>query len=254
MKKILIIEDEHPVRTSICDLLEEVGYRVYSAENGTEGAEAAHKILPDLIICDIMMPGMDGYGVIKKLSENETTSVIPFIFLTAKAEMNDLRAGMDLGADDYIVKPFKAAVLLNAVKTRLLKSQKIREIYSFSDESDQEEKHEKLKEDERIFLSSTNKTQFVKVSDIVCITAESEYSVVHMSEGSRITLRKLLKEWETILPEVNFLRIHRSTIINLSFVESVEKWFKRSFIVKLKGINEPFTISQRYAARIKTRL
>ncbi|MGE5353637.1 MAG: LytR/AlgR family response regulator transcription factor [Acidobacteriota bacterium] len=255
MKKILVIEDEHAVRTSIRDLLEEKNYKVFSAGDGREGVSLAKEILPDLIICDIMMPFMNGYEVISELSKSNNTAAIPFIFLSAKAEMPDMRTGMELGADDYLVKPFRALHLLKAIEARLNKSEKIREIFSLQiPEEGKEEAPRILREDERLFISSGAKAQFIKVGDIVCICAESEYSNVYTSDGGKVFIHRLLKEWEEVLPQTSFLRIHRSTIINLNFIEKVEKWYQRSFIVRLKGVSEPFTISQRYASRIKSQI
>ncbi|MHB8906941.1 MAG: response regulator transcription factor, partial [Melioribacteraceae bacterium] len=119
MKKILVIEDEKDIREVINALLTEEGYAVYSAKNGKDGIELAKNEIPNLIICDIMMPGMDGYTVLKELSKNSSTKSIPFIFLTAKVERNDLRFGMELGADDYLFKPFKSEELLKSISSRL---------------------------------------------------------------------------------------------------------------------------------------
>lgn len=121
MEKILVIEDEKSVRTSIYDLLKEKQFDVYLAEGGREGLELAKGVIPDLIICDVMMNDMDGYSVIENLKKNITTSNIPFLFLTAKADANDLRRGMGLGADDYLFKPFKAKDLLQAINIRISK-------------------------------------------------------------------------------------------------------------------------------------
>lgn len=119
MTKILVIEDEAPVRASIVDLLKMEDYETVSAENGLVGLGLAQKELPDLIICDVMMPELDGYGVLKLLHQDYRTEGIPFIFLTAKADKEDLRQGMNLGADDYITKPFSCYELLEAILTRL---------------------------------------------------------------------------------------------------------------------------------------
>ncbi|MCP4439548.1 MAG: response regulator [Aureispira sp.] len=121
MKKILIIEDNPEVRENTAEILELSGYNVETAENGRIGAHKAVEFLPDLIICDIMMPELDGYGVLKILSKNTQTNTIPFIFLTAKADKTDFRKGMNMGADDYITKPFDDVELLNAIETRLKK-------------------------------------------------------------------------------------------------------------------------------------
>ena len=121
MKKILIIEDNLEVRENTSEILSLANYQVVIAENGKEGIESAQREEPDLIICDIMMPELDGYGVLHVLSKSEQTSRIPFIFLTAKAEKTDVRKGMDLGADDYLTKPFDDTDLLNAIEARLKK-------------------------------------------------------------------------------------------------------------------------------------
>jgi CRP-like cAMP-binding protein/ActR/RegA family two-component response regulator len=121
MKTILIIEDNLEIRENLAEILELDGYEVITAEDGIEGVSQAQDHLPDLILCDIMMPNLDGYGVLHMLSRNPQTMRIPFIFLTAKAEKVDIRKGMSLGADDYIVKPFDETDLLSAVENRLKK-------------------------------------------------------------------------------------------------------------------------------------
>ena len=122
MKKILLIEDNLEVRENTVEILELAGYNMLTAKDGKEGVSMAKAELPDLIICDIMMPGLDGYGVLHILSRNVSTSMIPFIFLTAKAGKSDLRKGMNLGADDYITKPFEETELLDAIESRLKKN------------------------------------------------------------------------------------------------------------------------------------
>ncbi|MEL7147597.1 MAG: response regulator [Bacteroidota bacterium] len=123
MKKqsILVIEDHHEMRDNICELLELSNYEVCDAPNGKEGVKKALEVVPDLIICDIMMPELDGYEVLYMLSRNPATAAIPFVFLTAKAEKEDFRKGMDLGADDYLTKPFEEIDLLSTVERRLVK-------------------------------------------------------------------------------------------------------------------------------------
>lgn len=120
-KKILIIEDHDAIRGNIVEILEMAKYIVFEADNGKIGVEMALKHIPDIILCDIMMPELDGYGVLYMLNKYTETSSIPFIFLTAKAEHNDLRKGMEMGADDYLTKPFDDIELLNAIDVRLRK-------------------------------------------------------------------------------------------------------------------------------------
>ena len=128
MKKILVIEDNQEVRENISEILELSEYHVVKVDNGKKGVETAMKEPFDLIICDIMMPLLDGYGVLHLLSKHKETRSIPFIFLTAKSEKADLRKGMEMGADDYLTKPFDGIELLNAIEIRLKKSQDHSEI------------------------------------------------------------------------------------------------------------------------------
>ena len=118
---ILVVEDELDLRDHIADTLALHEYRVMTAQHGREGIELARKHLPDLIVSDIIMPELDGYGLLMALREDETTASIPFIFLTGKNDYTDLRKGMAFGADDYVIKPFRTADLLDAVRTRLEK-------------------------------------------------------------------------------------------------------------------------------------
>lgn len=126
MKQILLIEDDRALRENTVELLELSGYTVLSAPNGKIGIEAAKENLPDIIICDIMMPVVDGYGVLENLSADEKTKQIPFIFLSAKTEHKEIRKGMDLGADDYLTKPFEEEDLISAVESRLAKAELLR--------------------------------------------------------------------------------------------------------------------------------
>jgi CRP-like cAMP-binding protein len=130
--RIQIIEDNDDIRESIIEILELANYEVIAADNGKTGIELANQHLPDLILCDIMMPELDGYGVLYLLGKNPLTASIPFIFLTAKAERIDMRKGMEMGADDYLTKPFDDMELLNAVESRLNKKNKQEAFYSKS--------------------------------------------------------------------------------------------------------------------------
>lgn len=121
MKTVLVIEDNDDIREGTIEILELAGYQAIAAKNGKIGVELAVSMLPDVILCDIMMPELDGYGVLYLLSKNQKTAGIPFIFMTAKAERADMRKGMELGADDYLTKPFDDLELFNAIESRLKK-------------------------------------------------------------------------------------------------------------------------------------
>ena len=173
MNTILLIEDNVEVRENTAEILELSKYKVITAENGKIGVELAQQHKPNLIICDVMMPVLDGYGVLHMLGKNPETSSIPFIFLTAKSERADFRKGMEMGADDYITKPFDDIELLNAVESRLKKSEALRieftksaeglnkffdEVRGFEDlkKLSQDRKVKKYKKKEMIFNEGTH--------------------------------------------------------------------------------------------------
>ncbi|MBD1815200.1 EAL domain-containing response regulator [Microcoleus vaginatus] len=130
MKKILVIEDEQLIRENILKLLKAEGFDVTGAENGAQGLYAAVSNVPDVIICDVMMPELDGYGVLVALRSNPVTATVPFVFLTGKADRSEMRQGMELGADDYLTKPFSKAELVGAISSRLKKQEAVAEQYN----------------------------------------------------------------------------------------------------------------------------
>lgn len=127
MSKILIIEDQPQMRRNLAFILTMEQFIVLEAENGQHGIQIARDQPPDLIICDVMMPEQDGYAVLQAVRANKTTATVPFIFLTAKGDKPDVRQGMNLGADDYLVKPVSRADLLAAVQSRLARRRALRE-------------------------------------------------------------------------------------------------------------------------------
>lgn len=247
MKTILIIEDDSSLLENLSIQLSNAGFKIVSAENGKLGYEMALSKLPDLIICDIMMPQMNGYQVKEKLNNNNSTLDIPIIFLTAKTEISDLRKGMNLGADDYLFKPYKVEELLKSVDIRLKKSDRIKAGFqknysSFS---------KRYGKGDSIFLTVNDEPKFIKISDIIYIRAERQYVNLCIKSNAIYLIRKPLTQWETILPVQNFFRIHRSTIINSDYISKIEKWFNSAYRIHLKNISEPFILSRRYAKLIK---
>lgn len=156
--KILVIEDNKDVRENLEELLTLSGYTVFTAENGKAGTSQALELSPDLILCDIMMPEMDGFGVLRILSNHPSTMDIPFIFLTAKTEKEDFRKGMGLGADDYITKPYDDVQLLDTIEVRLRKSARIKNSFDrsgqglqrFIDEAKAQKEFDKLSENREV--------------------------------------------------------------------------------------------------------
>jgi len=247
MKTILIIEDDSNLSENLSIQLSNAGFKIITADNGIDGYKHALDILPDLIICDIMMPKMDGYKVKEKLNKTKRTLDIPIIFLTAKTEISDLRKGMNLGADDYIFKPYKVEDLLKSINIRLKKSERIKAGFRNSTISTPK----RYGKDDSIFLTINGEPKFIKISDIIYIRAERQYVNLCINFNSIYLIRKPLSHWDMILPSRNFFRIHRSAIINSEYISKIEKWFNSAYRIHLKNISEPFILSRRYAKLIK---
>jgi len=169
MKTILLIEDDTILRENTTELLELANYKVINAANGVAGVELAKKQLPDIVVCDIMMPELDGYGVLKSLAMEETTKYIPFIFLSAKTERTDVRKGMDLGADDYITKPFTEEELISAIESRLAKREilKDRQIDHSPETVNDETENVRTLNDLKNFLDDNGETFSFKKSETI---------------------------------------------------------------------------------------
>ncbi|MEE9437464.1 MAG: response regulator [Saprospiraceae bacterium] len=167
MKKIIVIEDNTDVRENLVEILELSGYEVFEAENGKKGVSKILEIKPDLILCDVMMPELDGFGVLKIVNSNPEIADIPFLFLTAKTEYSDLRKGMGLGADDYITKPFDDVDLLTAIELRLNKRARLGSklssgLHTFINEANGNEVMQKLADDREQRIYSKKDIVFEK--------------------------------------------------------------------------------------------
>jgi Response regulators consisting of a CheY-like receiver domain and a winged-helix DNA-binding domain len=251
-KKILIIEDDKYILENLALLLESENYGVMPASDGFKGVILAEKFKPDLIISDIMMPGFNGYDVLHELNKKKITPNIPFIFLTAKVEHIDFRKGMILGADDYIHKPFLAIDLLNSIKTRLLKSETVKSNSSIKNiDFNDDFQVKKYKEGDYIHFNFHNSKEIIKSDKIKYIKAENQYSEVYFEDNRHILIRKSMCNWEKILPSTIFLRIHRSTIINIKYVGKIIKSGEKNYLVTIKNSGTVFTISRRYAKLLK---
>jgi DNA-binding response OmpR family regulator len=184
MKKILLIEDNLDVRENTAEILTLAGYDVKTATNGKVGVDVAKKEKPDLIICDIMMPELDGYGVLHILSKRDETAKTPFIFLTARAEKNDIRKGMNLGADDYLTKPFDDTDLLNAIEARLRKSAMQQHLY----ESTAEGLDHFIRDAREVLslkdLGKDKKEKFFKKKADIFLEGDAPLNVYYVKAGS----------------------------------------------------------------------
>ena len=252
MKKILIIEDNNDLRINLTEFFENNNFIAISASGGLEGIDLAKREKPDIILSDIMMPGIDGYEVKNELSADPETSLIPFIFLSAKNEINEFRKGMDLGADDYISKPFNPEELLGAIENRL---RRIETFVSKGERNNNGTDNDLLnKTKNSVLVKLKDGIKIIKLNKINVITSVGNYSAVFNLEGERILVHRLLKQWENILPVKNFFRASRSAIINMDHVISIKLCSSRTYCVKLKGFDGNVIISQRNSRKLKSAL
>lgn len=189
MKKILLIEDNKEMRENTCEILELANYQVITASNGKTGVDIALKEVPDLIICDIMMPELDGYGVLYLISKNPATSGIPFIFLTAKAEKSDMRKGMSMGADDYLTKPFEEMELLNAVEARMRKNELFKREFSKNVDGLNEFLANAKGMEELTKLSAERKPHHYKKKDAIYMEGDEPTGIVFINKGKIKTFK-----------------------------------------------------------------
>lgn len=210
-KKVLIIEDNTDIRENVVEILELAGYDVFAADNGKSGVDIAVKQLPDIILCDIMMPELDGYGVIYLLGKNPGTAAIPFIFLTAKAEKLDLRKGMEMGADDYLTKPFDDMELLNAIESRLKKKDIQQSFYSKSLENLEKllNRGDGLTELKNII--NERKGRLIKKNQVIYYEGDKAYGLYLVLSG-RVKTAKLAEDGRELVTGIcgadEYLGIH----------------------------------------------
>ncbi len=264
MISILYIEDDPNIRENVSTILLEEGYNAVSASNGKDGLQKISETNFDLVLCDIMLPDIDGFKILQKYPFFNKGVPPPFIFLTALDDIRNLRHGMMLGADDYLTKPFSRIELLKAIEIRLEKHSNLvakinngMEKISVDNSSEKKtkkgsENSETFKYDDTFFLSTAKKSEFIHIRDILYIKSERDYTSVSLTGGRKILLKKTLKNWLEVLPEKYFIQIHRSVILNINFVAEVTKWFNYTNKITLKGSEDVLYISQRYSRNLRS--
>lgn len=184
MKRVLLIEDDTVLRENTAELLELSNYEVLTAANGQLGLALAKQEKPDIVVCDIMMPVLDGYGVLEGLSKNDETKFIPFIFLSAKTERQDVRKGMDLGADDYITKPFSEDEIISAIESRIAKAAILEdERASFQNNVDNAEAELKTLIDLKNFFDENGSTYNFKKNAVIYEEGQNSNIIYLISNG-----------------------------------------------------------------------
>jgi len=235
--KAILVDDERLARNDLTLLLKNHSniQIVGEAANGLEALDLIKELEPDLVFLDIQMPGINGFDVLEQIGSD-----VKVIFVTAFDEYA-LRA-FEVNALDYLLKPVNPERLLQSIE-RL-------ELLPEDTPTDLRE----LEYHDRLLLKLDTSLGFLKVSTIICITSAGDYSEVLCSNKKKVLVHKSMSEWETRLPEAFFNRIHRTTIVNMEFVDRLEEWFNNSFRVYLKGIEEPYVMSRRYVAKLKQKL
>ncbi|MGY3052235.1 CRP-like cAMP-binding protein/CheY-like chemotaxis protein [Pedobacter sp. UYEF25] len=216
--KILIIEDHQDIRESTAEILELAGFQTFTAADGRKGVEVAQEEVPDLIICDIMMPELDGYGVLYLLNKMPKTSNIPFIFLTAKVDRTDIRKGMEMGADDYLTKPFDDIELLSAIESRLKKKDQQKTFYTnglqkLQDFASKEQGVLALKE-----LVALKKIRLVKKKQVIYYDGDIAQGVYLVIEG-QVKINKMSEDGREFLTGIyhgdEYFGLHDALISNV---------------------------------------
>ena len=236
--KAIVVDDERLARKELILMLNDFS----NIEIAGEAADisTAQKLLaeknPDLVFLDIQMPGESGFDLINSIPVN--TKVI---FVTAFDEYA-IRA-FDVNALDYLLKPVNPKRLKETIE----RIEQLGKTVSSSDNL------KKLAESDRLLVTLNSRLQFVKIKNIIYISAAGDYTEIKTTENQKGITLKSIKEWEARLPESMFVRIHRSTIVNLEFVDKIEEWFQKSYRIYLKTVEQPFDVSRRYTSKLKER-
>lgn len=232
----IIIDDERLARRELRSLLTEFAeiLIVGEAENLTEAVNLIQINKPDVVFLDIQLQNENGFDLLEKVEKD-----FKLIFVTAFDEFA-IRA-FEINALDYLLKPVNPQRLAKTLE-RLIET-----------DEKSESSFRKLEYEDRLFIELGERSKFLKICSIKCICADGDYTHVFTDDGKKHLVTKPLKEWEDRLPEKYFVRIHRSTIVNLEFIEKVETWFSRSYQIYLREMKEPLTVSRRYASQLKAR-
>lgn len=235
--RVLLVDDERLARVEMRSLLNRYAHIdvVGEAESVDSALGAIEALNPDLIFLDIQMPGASGFELLDRISVQAN-----IIFVTA-FDAYAIRA-FEVNALDYLLKPVSPERLDQALG-RLKQAP-----------SAPQDPLRRLESGDRLFLSLDNQMRFLEINQIIAISALGDYTELCCLDGKKYLTPKPLKIWEARLPEKDFIRIHRSTIIHMGHVNRLESWFNAAFRVHMKGIEVPFIMSRRYASRIKQKL
>ena len=239
MKKItraLIVDDERLARKEMMNML--AGFENIEVIGEADSTESAKKLVdklkPDLIFLDIQMPGESGFSLAE-----EVKSPVKIIFVTAYDEFA-VRA-FEINALDYLMKPVNPERLRKAIE-------------KLDDKKDNKIRFRKLEYEDTIFIMFNSQMKFIKLPEIISIESSGDYSEVYLKNGVKGLTSKPMREWEERLPSNFFIRIHRTSILNLNYVQKIEEWFNNSYKVYMLGKEEPLIMSRRFAVKLKDKM
>lgn len=232
--KALVIDDEALARQDLIDVLAEFKQVdvVGEADSISGARRKITQLNPHIIFLDIQLPGESGFDLLEHLPQE-----IKIIFVTA-FDQYAIRA-FEVNAQDYLLKPVsreRLAATLERIE---------------DDGASAVDNVRKLTPEDNIFLKKNKGYAFIRVSQIICVTAWDDYTEIFLKSGEHLLVHKSMKEWETRLPEQLFCRIHRSSIVNIEQINSIEPWYNQAYLVALNGIEKPLVMSRRYFSRIK---
>jgi two-component system LytT family response regulator len=244
LKKVLIIEDKNDNLNIIESVFDNQDFTIHYSHDKKDGVEIAFYYVPDLIL--FHFSGQQDVAHVRKLLRNDATSAIPLIIISSSPAFEEQRMLMEIGVEDYLPESFIRSSLLKTIETRFEKVRKLRQnlseqLNSFEKDGTPE------KQKDHLLVKLGTKLKIIKFNDIICITALKEYTKIKTNDNSDVLVRKSMRNWIDILPPKSFLRIHRGTIINLSYIDKINQTGVRTYTVSLKGITSVFDFSYRYA-------
>lgn len=251
MDKILLIYNNDDNIRDLNIKLVSSGFSTYLAEDVSNGIEIAKIYTPDLILCDLVSNGISGVEVVKELSGNDRTKIIPLLFMTNSPDFHEMREIMNAGADDYISHNAPKNELINSIITRLDKYKFIKARYDEIRTETIEANGDLPVAENHVLVKIGTNLRIIKFEEIVCVSAAKEYSEVITKDSKKIIIRKSLRKWSSILPVNTFLQIHRSTIINVDYIENLKQLNEQQYEIKMKNCREPFQVSVRNAKKLK---
>ncbi|MFT5667549.1 MAG: two-component system LytT family response regulator [Vicingaceae bacterium] len=213
MTRIVIVEDEINIRETLKEILEFSGYDVFTASNGKLGYAVILEKEPDLVLCDVNMPELDGFALLELITQKYAREIMPsFLFLTAKVETKEIRYGMNLGADDYILKPFDPVEILKIIQLRINKRKKMLSPLGGKPSANKEGFN-------KLPIPTEEGLELVPFEQIIHCKAERAYCYFYLINNKKILVSKPMKEFEVTLINNGFFKVHKSSIVNLQFAE-----------------------------------